>query len=157
MRRLPLLLEALKRLDWTVMIATAGRGLAPSDGGRLFAAKYLPGAAACARADVIISNGGSLTTTQALTAGKPVLGICSNVDQFLEMQAVQAAGAGLMLRSDRFTASDAEAALRRLIEPGVTRAAERLRASIQDGALGKALDRAIAELLGGGVRPSVSD
>ena len=156
-RRLPLLLEALKRLDWTVMIATAGRGLAPSDGQRLFAAKYLPGAAACARADVVISNGGSLTTTQALTAGKPVLGICSNIDQFLEMQAVEAAGVGLMLRSDRFTASDAEAALRRLIEPGAAEAAERLRASIQDGALGKALDRAIAELLGGGFRPSVSD
>ena len=157
MRRLPVLLGAFKRLDWTVMIATAGRGLAVADGRRLFVAKYLPGAAACARADVVISNGGSLTTTQALTAGKPVLGVCSNVDQFLEMQAVEAAGAGLMLRSDRFTVAEAEAALRRLIEPGFTQATERLRASIRGGTLTEALGRAIADLLGGGVQASVSD
>ena len=40
---------------------------------------------------------------QALTAGVPVIGIANNLDQFLNMQALERIGAGITLRADRFT------------------------------------------------------
>jgi len=49
----------------------------------------------------VICNGGSPTSHQALAAGVPVLGLPSNLDQFLNMQAVEASGAGVLLRADR--------------------------------------------------------
>ncbi|MDD5328894.1 MAG: glycosyltransferase, partial [Sulfuricella sp.] len=55
------------------------------------------------RAQLVICNGGSPTSQQALAAGVPVLGIAGNLDQFLNMQAVEARGAGLCLRADRAT------------------------------------------------------
>jgi UDP:flavonoid glycosyltransferase YjiC (YdhE family) len=67
----------------------------------VFTANYLPGEAAAARAQLVICNGGSPTSQQALAAGVPVLGIASNLDQFLNMQAIEARGSGLCLRADR--------------------------------------------------------
>ncbi|WP_338032501.1 glycosyltransferase, partial [Dechloromonas denitrificans] len=41
------------------------------------------------------------TTNQALCSGVPVLGIPQNMDQFLNMEAIVAFGAGSMIRADR--------------------------------------------------------
>ena len=49
----------------------------------------------------MVCNGGSPTTNQALAKGVPVLGIAQNMDQFLNMQAVEAFGAGLLVRADQ--------------------------------------------------------
>ncbi len=99
---------------FTVMTATAGRIRLEGDERRLFVADYLPGLAACRRAALVVCNGGSPTVTQALVEGRPVLGICINMDQFLNMRAVQSRGAGLALRADRLTRSKFENALARL-------------------------------------------
>lgn len=117
------ILQALGELDWTVLVATAGRLVVPADGRRVFVADFLPGLAACARADLVICNGGSPTTTQALLAGRPVLGVCSNADQFLNMQAVHAAGVGEALRADRLTSRLIEKRLERLRSASAIRAA----------------------------------
>ena len=45
--------------------------------------------------------GGSPTSQQALAAGVPVLGIASDMDQFLNMAAVVNADVGVLLRADR--------------------------------------------------------
>ena len=67
----------------------------------VFMADYLPGTEAAARAQLVVCNGGSLTCQQALAAGVPILGIASNMDQFLNMNALDKAGAGRLLRADR--------------------------------------------------------
>jgi UDP:flavonoid glycosyltransferase YjiC (YdhE family) len=64
---------------------------------------YLPGLEASARASLVICNGGSPTTQQALVAGTPVLGLPSNLDQYLNMKTIQRAGAGSVLRSGTAT------------------------------------------------------
>ena len=71
-----------------------------------------------ALADLVVCNGGSLTTQQALAAGKPVLGIASNMDQFLNMGPIEAFGAGITLRADRVSASAIRQTTRELLGNG---------------------------------------
>ena len=116
----------LEQAEFTVMVATAGRAsMAP--GPNRYIADYLPGPLACERADIVVGNGGSPMATQALMAGKPVLGVCSNMDQFLNMRALRARGAGLALRADRLRQGRFERAVDRLLGPRPCRAAETLR------------------------------
>ncbi|MES2740366.1 MAG: glycosyltransferase [Pseudomonadota bacterium] len=100
-RLLAPVLRALAHLPITVVAATAGKvetGQAPANA---HVAAYLPGEAAARRARLVICNGGSPTSQQALAAGVPVLGIASNLDQYLNMNGLIAAGAGALLRADR--------------------------------------------------------
>lgn len=85
-----------------IVIATAGKPLQlkpkrPTT--QIF--DYLPGSVVCQHANLVICNGGSPTTNQALSCGVPVLGIAQNMDQFLNMEAIVTFGAGLMIRADR--------------------------------------------------------
>jgi hypothetical protein len=95
---LPRVLQALAPLPVSVIAATAGH----ADGGpwpdNARVASYLPGTLAARRASLVICNGGSPSTQQALAAGVPVLGIAGNLDQYLNMQGVLAVGAGRCLR-----------------------------------------------------------
>lgn len=104
----------LADMGYAVVIATAGRAQLQGDGNTVFVADYLPGLAACEKADLVVCNGGSPTATQALLKGRPVLGIAGNLDQFLNIRAVQARGAGLMLRADALSRRRFEAAVNRL-------------------------------------------
>lgn len=93
----PAVIEALARIPAQILIATVGRldlKLPPN----CLAADYLPGAEACRRASLVICNGGSGTVYQALSAGVPVLGIVSNLDQAWTMSFVEKAGAGKSIR-----------------------------------------------------------
>lgn len=110
-----MILEALAAEGYSVIMATAGR-VAPADHPGVFAADFLPGDAACARAELIVCNGGSPAVNQAIVAGLPVLGVCSNLDQMLNMRAAQSRGIGLMLRSDGLSRDRLRGALRRLRE-----------------------------------------
>ncbi len=112
---LPVVLEALAGLPLTVIAATAGRVALPRVPANAFVADFLPGEAAAARARLVICNGGSPTTQQALAAGVPVLGIPSNLDQYLNMQAVVAAGAGHLLRAGQTSAPAVNAAASALL------------------------------------------
>ena len=100
-RLLPLVLEALAALPVTVLVAGSGHRLPAPLPGNVLAADYLPGLEAAKLAQLVICNGGSPTSHQVLAAGVPVLGLPSNLDQFLNMQAVEASGAGVLLRADR--------------------------------------------------------
>jgi UDP:flavonoid glycosyltransferase YjiC (YdhE family) len=120
---LPPVLQALGPLPVTVMVATAGNsdaGLLP-DNARV--AKYLPGELAAARARLVICNGGSPTSQQALAAGVPVLGIAGNLDQYLNMDGVLRAGAGALLRSDRLAVAPLRDTVLRLLSAPEPRAA----------------------------------
>jgi UDP:flavonoid glycosyltransferase YjiC (YdhE family) len=97
---LPSVLEALRDFPVTIVAATAGRARLASLPSNVRTAEFLDGSRAAARASLVICNGGSPTTYQALAAGVPVLGLASNnMDQHLNMEAVCRAGAGEVLRA----------------------------------------------------------
>ncbi|MEO6276415.1 glycosyltransferase [Roseateles sp.] len=146
---LPLILEALKDLPARVLASTAGAA-APSktpENSRL--ASYLPGDAATQRSRLIICNGGSLSTQQALAAGIPILAVASNMDQFLNMAPIEAAGAGITLRTDRLSvAAVRQAAATLLRSEAATLAARKLKLLFEaPNGVGAAFDEAAARLL----------
>ena len=104
-------LDALADLPVTVVASMAGAAMAPRCPANVYLADYLPGAEAAARSKLVVCNGGSPTSHQALAAGVPVLGIASNMDQFLNMRAITEANAGAVMRADRLRASN----VRRLV------------------------------------------
>jgi UDP:flavonoid glycosyltransferase YjiC (YdhE family) len=124
---LPLVLEALAGLPVSVLAATAGQALPTRLPGNTFVAEYLPGHEAAARARIVICNGGSPTTQQALAAGKPVLGIASNLDQYLNMQAVERTRAGCLLRAGTVSTEQIRSRVLHLLDQsGPSEAAARL-------------------------------
>jgi UDP:flavonoid glycosyltransferase YjiC (YdhE family) len=119
--------QALTSLGITPLVADGGR----AGHGAVFRADFLPGEAAAARAALVVCNGGSPTCYQALAHGEPVLGLPSNLDQYLNMSCVAGAGAGMLMRADRATVPAIAATARRLLdEPGFRAAAIRLEAAI---------------------------
>lgn len=119
-------LEACAGLPVRVVAATAGHG-APADvPANARVTDYLPGTEAAALARVVVCNGGSPTTQQALAAGVPVLGIPSNLDQHLNMEILEAFGAALTLRAEHASVMRLRTALARLLdEPAFAAAAQR--------------------------------
>ncbi|MAT91602.1 MAG: glycosyl transferase family 1 [Halioglobus sp.] len=113
---LPPVLAALADLPLVALVATAGAALPHTLPRNVFAAPFLPGEDAARRAAVVVCNGGSPTTHQALARGRPVLGIPGNLDQHLNMRTLTRAGAGLALRAERLDAHAVAASLRRLLE-----------------------------------------
>ncbi len=113
---LPAIVRACADLPVTLMVAGAGQEPAAGLAANIYWADYLPGIEAAARASLVICNGGSPTSHQALAAGVPVLGIASNLDQFLNMQAIVSAGAGRLLRQDSFNAEVLRADISALLD-----------------------------------------
>lgn len=96
---LPAIVRACLDLGMTCLVATAGRREFAGAPPKVYASDFLPGLEAANMADLVVCNGGSATASQALAAGKPVLGVCSNLDQVLTMQRLSAAGVGRFLRA----------------------------------------------------------
>lgn len=118
---LPTVLEALADLPVTIMAATAGRIQLNSIPKNAFIADYLPGREAAARANLVMCNGGSLTAYQALAEGKPVIGIASNLDQYLNISMIQNAGAGKLLRSGKISVSSIKQTVEMILrDPEIT-------------------------------------
>lgn len=129
-RLLPLVLQALAHLPLTVLAATAGNIKIDNVPENAYVAEYLPGDQAAARSRLVICNGGSPTSHQALAAGVPVLGIASNLDQFLNMHGVVTAGAGALMRADRFKPAELQRVTKDLLaSPNATLAAKKVAAS----------------------------
>lgn len=127
---LPRVLQALAPLPVSVIAATAGNagldrmGAVPPNAR---VAAYLPGIEAARRSSLVICNGGSPTSQQALSACVPVLGIAGNLDQYLNMHGVVACGAGALLRSDRLSEDGVRRAAVDLLEqPGAKASARKV-------------------------------
>jgi UDP:flavonoid glycosyltransferase YjiC (YdhE family) len=97
---LPIVLEAVADLGLFTLAATAGKGhRLRSFPDHVRVADYLPGIEAASRVDLMICNGGSASVYQAFAAGVPVLGIPTNLDQYLMMSYISRAGAGKLVRA----------------------------------------------------------
>jgi len=124
---LPAVLQALAGLPVSVLAATVGRVVLQTVPENARVADFLPGEQAARRAALVICNGGSPTSHQALAAGVPVVGIADNLDQFLNMQGIVGAGAGALLRIDRFDGAALQQAVQGLLAtPAAATAARRL-------------------------------
>lgn len=113
--RLADMINTLADLNVSIMVATAGRIKLNNVPANVFAADFIPGSYACDRANLVITNGGSLGTYQALQEGKPVIGIATNMDQLLNMENIVKAGLGLCLRNDSFSTTTLKAAVEKAL------------------------------------------
>jgi len=146
---LPLILDALEQLGIEALVSTAGRSIP----GRLppgtRVAQYLPGQAAAARADLVICNGGSATVYQALAAGKPVLGIPNNLDQYLMMDYVRRSGAGDYLRAGTISRAAVTMLCDGLLgNPAFRDRAGRVQTAIEQNRTARAFDDHLRSVLG---------
>ncbi len=145
---LPEVLCGLEQLNVDVLLATAGKDPPKKLPGNVKVATYVDGAAACSKARIVIHNGGSSTGYQALAAGRPVLGIPANFDQYLATERIDAAGAGLMLRSGTLRRHDLAAAVNRLLhEPSFGEAAQRLKTVFSAHDAGKRFARFVDDVV----------
>ena len=151
-RLLARIVPVLEHLDCQVIVATAGKPppFTPASARtRIF--DYLPGDLVCQHAQLVVCNGGSPTTSQALANGVPVLGIAQNMDQFFNMQAIASFGAGLVIRADRASSSKLrDAAAELLRECWFTERARKLVASVSPGSLAAVFSRHVLSLCAGG-------
>ena len=145
---LPMVVAALAATEAQLLVATAGR-VAIAPGPRTHVADYLPGDQAAARADLVVSNGGSTTGYQALAAGTPVVGIAANMDQYLAMQSIATAGAGVLLRAGGATPDTVRAAVATVLEaPAHRQAAQRIGQTFAGWNAAERFRAQVAELCG---------
>jgi UDP:flavonoid glycosyltransferase YjiC (YdhE family) len=112
---LPRIIKALADQSLPTVVATTGRPLDVQGLHNVWSAPFLDGARLAERARLVICNGGSPSTQQALINGAPVLGLPSNLDQYLNMGYVQRAGLGVLCRADTASAASIGNACRRVI------------------------------------------
>lgn len=128
---LPSIVAAFAELDCHVAVAAAGAPIAHVPANATIV-DYLPGAEVSAQASLVVCNGGSPTSLQALAHGVPVLGLPCNLDQHLNMGHVAAYGAGLSLRPEAVTEKAVRAAAVSLLEvPAYKARAVELASAIQ--------------------------
>jgi len=145
--KLPQVLAGLGRLDCPVVVATAGASVPTSLPAHVHLADYLPGDIVARQSRLVVCNGGSPTSHQALLAGVPVLGIPDNLDQVLNMSYLQQAGVGDWLRPRDISADSIEGLARRLLaDPQLAARAASLGAAEKSRDITGTLEEAISEL-----------
>ncbi len=141
-------LTALQRLGIGALVSTAGRRPPDRLPDNTWIAPYLPGLDAARRADLVICNGGSATVYQALAAGVPVVGIPTNLDQYLMMDYVRRYGAGESVRAGQASLSLLMRAMKHIADkPDYRLNAGRLGALIAAGQPQDRLDHILSAIL----------
>ena len=129
---LPTVLGALASLPCQVYASTAGAPIACAVPANSACYDYLPGQAMANRSSLVICNGGSPTTQQALLAGVPVVGIVDNLDQYLNMGYLERCGVGTSVRRDSISiAAVKDAAATVLYKPSFRLAALHIACAFQ--------------------------
>lgn len=145
---LPEAVRVLAQLPITLLVATVGKNLPLPLPDNVFHAEYLPLQAALQRTQLLICNGGSLTTYQAIACGVPVIGICSNLDQLLNMAAMQRLGCGITLRAGGLAPETLAQATRALLATAVhADAARQLGTTLQHYDSAERFRATVAEIL----------
>lgn len=142
------IINGLHPLNLQIIVATGGRKSSITAAPNIFITDFLPGATIARRASIVITNGGSPSTYQALREGTPVLGIAANMDQLLTMTAVDATGAGVLLRADITNKKNVlSAAIKLLRNSSYKESALRLATEFSRYNAAQILEESISELL----------
>jgi len=145
--KLPRVLAGLARLGYPVAFAAAGAGVPASLPAHVHVADYLPGDIVARHSRLVVCNGGSSTSHQALLAGVPVLGIPDNLDQVLNMGYLKEAGVGDWLAPRDVSADSIEHLARRLLaDPQITVRTAALGAAEKNRDIAGPLEDAISDL-----------
>lgn len=91
------LIEALKELDISVLIVTAGKHFTEMLPDNFYVCQYVPALKVIERAALVIFNGGSGTLYQAMSKGKPIIALPTNMDQYFACAQVEKMGLGKIL------------------------------------------------------------
>lgn len=147
---LPEVVRSLTSRGWRVLVATGNSPVALPPAPDVHVMNFVSGDAACRAADLVVFNGGSAGGHQAMLAGVPVLGIPSNMDQFLNMYFVEKAGLGVMVRPEGLTAARVGAAVDRLAaDPAYVRRAQEMARAAERYRPVQVLEETLAEVLAG--------
>lgn len=142
-------LAALGRMPVKALLSTAGRHARLDLPGNVTVTDYAPGEVVARRAAAVITNGGASTSYQALAAGTPVLGLPSNLDQYLAMTAIERLGAGRLVRAGSATVEEIRAGLTHLLEsPEPRERAQRVSANFAQHDCHSQLDDLLTRALG---------
>jgi UDP:flavonoid glycosyltransferase YjiC (YdhE family) len=142
-------LWGLHRLGIGALVSTAGQRPPEHLPDKTWIAPYLPGLDAARRADLVICNGGSATVYQAFAAGVPVVGIPTNLDQYLMMNYVRQYGAGESVRAGEASISTLTPVMKRIVDDSNYRLrAGRLGRLIAAGQPQGILDQVLMKILG---------
>jgi UDP:flavonoid glycosyltransferase YjiC (YdhE family) len=109
-------LRVIGEFPVNAVLATAGRFEVPDAPPNVQVVDFTPGDLVARRASFVVTNGGASTSYQALAEGKPILGVPSNLDQYLSMTAIERARAGRLVRSGEATPRAMREALAELLE-----------------------------------------
>ncbi len=147
---LPRIVDVLANMPVEVVAATGGKGVLDSPSPSVHVVDFVAGDAACERADLMVFNGGVGGTHQAVMAGTPMVGIPSNLDQFLNMHFVEKAGLGTTVRGDAATEKNLARAINRVLwDDGFRRRAVELGKRARTYQPGVILDEVLDELFEG--------
>lgn len=113
---LPLILKSLSQMPLTIICITAKRTFLDSHYPNVFVADYLPAEIAVKKADVVICNGGSPMVYEALLASKQIIGIPTNLDQYLMMDIIEKAKLGQTIRSGKINSKLIQNAVNQALE-----------------------------------------
>jgi len=100
-RLLPMLLQALDQMPVTVICVTAKKMKLEKDYQNVFISEFLPAEIVVKKADIVICNGGSPMVYQSIVENKFVIGLPSNLDQYLMMTLADKAGLGRLIRAGK--------------------------------------------------------
>jgi len=122
---LPMILGVLAKLPITAVVATADRVRLGELPANVIVSSFVRGSDVARHARLVISNGGSSTGYQALNEGTPVLGLPSNLDQYLATQAIVRSGAGSCVKARRASPEALRSAITGMLEDDASRDAAR--------------------------------
>jgi UDP:flavonoid glycosyltransferase YjiC (YdhE family) len=114
-------LAAISDMPVRALLATAGRRISLDLPKNVAVTDFAPGEDVARKAAVVVTNGGASTSYQALAVGTPVLGLPSNLDQYLAMTAIERAGAGRLVRAGSATVDEVRAGISNLIDSPMPR------------------------------------
>ncbi len=118
-------LRVIAELPVLGVLSTAGRFEPAHVPSNVRVERYVPGALVSRAASFVVTNGGASTSYQALAEGRPVLGIPSNLDQYLCMTAIERASAGRLVRAGEATETAVRRAFNELLSSETLRGGAR--------------------------------
>ena len=113
---LPMLLETLSQMPVTVFCVTARKTSLTKSYSNVFITEFIPADLAVKKADIVICNGGSPMVYQSIAENKFVIGLPSNLDQYLMMTLADKAGYGKLIRSGKVSRDNIEYAVNCALE-----------------------------------------
>ncbi|MDO9104318.1 MAG: glycosyltransferase [Methylovulum sp.] len=96
---LPMIIKTLSQMPVTVICATLKKTTIDKDYPNVFLAEFLPAEMVVKKSDIVICNGGSPMIYQSLVENKAIIGIPSNLDQYLMMSLIKEANRGYLIRA----------------------------------------------------------